>query len=54
MDIMCKTQKQRTYRNANSIKTPIPGNDAILLEYFLVWVFVIVSAGIVNDKTAFL
>ena len=27
-----KTQKQRNYRNANSIKTPIPGNNAILLK----------------------
>ena len=29
-----KTQKQRNYRNANSIKTPIPGNGAILLKAY--------------------
>ena len=29
-----KTQKQRNYRNANSIKTLIPGNDAILLKAY--------------------
>ena len=34
MNIMCKTQKQRNYRNANSIKTPIPGNGAILLKAY--------------------